>query len=176
MNSGAIADAGVGSAPEFIVKRVGFGPDRIVTSAFADLTEVIEYRTTQGVPLNDQRSPTEDLGYNLPPLMIQGVLSPDGSRLAYIEGPDFDGEQGTRSGSWAVVIYDVGAGTEIDRYPMLSADEKAHWLDYDGRFVVVSAGDEDNFFPNGPPVLIDTDNDTNQRQTDMSGYVTFAID
>lgn len=126
-------------APEFGVGRASYGGGVIVTSATADLTESFEFFRPDGTGVKGRPNPTDDLEYAAPPYMSDAVLSPDGSLLAYLEGPDTSMESSTEPvGSWVAVVLDQRTGREHLRVRVESKDRCVSWLDFDGRWLVFS--------------------------------------
>jgi hypothetical protein len=127
---------------EFFVSRVSVGGDTVVTTASSDLTEAFNYVTTDGRELADLPNPTDELPYNEPPRLLEAVLSPDGTELAYLEGPDSSGIAGDLKliGGWVLVVLDQETGEERLRLKLAPpADELGFvHLDFDGRWAVVS--------------------------------------
>jgi hypothetical protein len=166
-----IADA---CRPEFFVMRVSFGGDVVVLSASSDLTEAFEFYALDGRELTERPDPTKDLPYNEPPLLIQAVLSPDGTSLAYLEGPDVSGIAGggdVRVGDWALVVQDQRSGRETLRLDLARpADERGFArLDFDGRWAALSQSG------NRPVRVVDT-KDARPREIklrDVRGVASF---
>jgi hypothetical protein len=126
------------SGPEYEITRASYGGGVIVTSAWADLTEAFNFLRPDGSVIKDRPNPTNELQYGRPPYMSDAVLSPDGSSLAYLEGPDFDPATEKQVGNWVVVVQDQTTGRELLRVKVANGDVCVPWLDYDGRWLVVS--------------------------------------
>ncbi len=111
----------------------------IVTSATADLTESFEFFRPDGTGVKGRANPTDDLEYNQPPYMSDAVLSPDGDWLAYLEGPDTSFESPQKPvGSWVAVVLSQETGRERLRVKVANRDRCISWLDFDGRWLVMS--------------------------------------
>lgn len=100
-------------APEFSTERGSVGGDVIVATASADLTESIAFYSPAGDEIGDRFNPTTTLAYNMPPLLSHAVLSPDGSELAWLEGPDHNGVTQTVEGDWVLVVADSRSGANV---------------------------------------------------------------
>jgi hypothetical protein len=140
-------------APEFFTHRGSAAADTIVTSASTDLTETFALHRFDGTDAPGWRNPTDELPYNMPPLLTDAVLSPAADTLAYLSGPDWDGHTQERVGRWELVVV-APDGKEIHRLPLAHIDRELTRLDFDGRWAVISSTS-----PNGipqPPLLIDT--------------------
>lgn len=163
--------------PEFFMERASFGGGAIVTSAACDLTECFSFYRPDGTEVEDRPNPTDDLEYNAPPFMAQAVLGPDGRALAYLEGPDIDGagDPEKRIGEWELVVGDQMDGAERLRLVVAPTDVEIVWLDFDGRWAVMSvesgAGDA------RPVLVVDTEaDDPRPRElTDVVGIATIAM-
>jgi hypothetical protein len=109
---------GPATAAEYGVGWVDIVGDLAVTTAWADLTEWVEYRdlgTGETIPLP---SPTDDLAYNQPPYVVAATLSPDGERVTWAEGPDWDGVTGdVVPAPWRVETMRLADGVEILSWP-----------------------------------------------------------
>jgi len=140
--------------PEYSVERVSSAVGVLVASAFADLTESFDFFTLDGEPVPDISNPTRDLPYASPPLLAHAVLSTDGSQIAYLEGPDWDGVRQREVGEWVVVIRNLQTGEERYRALVGGREIRITWMDFDGRWLVISRETADDELL--PPVLIDT--------------------
>lgn len=123
---------------EYLMTSASFGGGVIVTSSSADLTEVFQFLRPDGTEVEDPPSPTKDLPYGQPPYLTEAVLSPDGSTLAYLEGPDWDHEAGAVIGDWVLVVHDRTKNRELHRVHVGLGDTCMSRLDFDGRWVVLS--------------------------------------
>ncbi len=168
------ARVGYASAPEYGVTRASYGGGKYAFCATADLSELISYADAAGTDLEGVPSPTDNLPYNAAPYVQQAVISPDGTRIAYLEGPETTwNNEGlpTVQGEWAFVLFEVATGTQLARIGLPDWGVEAFpLLDFDGRYVVVSLGAK------GSPVLIDTATPT-PTMTSLTAdmvFVTFA--
>lgn len=157
----ATRELAVAAAPELLLARASAGRDVVVLSYYSDLTETVSFVDHQGAEV-ERPSPTDELAYNAPPLVTGAVISPDGSELAYLEGPDVDGTTDPERlvGQWDVVIDD--ADGEQLRLTVADQSVSGVSIDFDGRWLVVSGMTTD-----GPvqPLLIDTE------ATDLATYL-----
>lgn len=157
-------DLGTASAPEYTVLAGSIGGGLLATSAYADLTESVDIRPLDGDGEPNPWSPTTDLEYNAPPLVLAAMLAPDGATVAWLSGPDHDGRTGEDDvGSWEVVVASID-GEELHRLPLDRSPEPVH-LDFDGRRVLVSR-------EGAPALLIDLANGT-RTELPVDGIATF---
>jgi hypothetical protein len=142
----------VAFAPEYGVARASQAQGLVVASAFADLTETFTFTDLAGSPRDDVFDATEGAPYNAPPLWAQAVVDPDGTRYAYLEGPDVDGvnDPETLVGEWELVIVTTAGGSQQLRLTIAGQDDRVRWFDFDGRFAVASLDD-------GRVLAVDTD-------------------
>lgn len=166
LDTGETTTLAPASGPEFFVSHVSAAAELLALSSTADLTEAVEFRDFAGQAI-DRPSPTDDLDYNQPPFISSAVLSPNGSEIATVEGPDVDGsttDGETLVGNWQVVIDD----SDGEQLRITVADQSivTVTMDFDGRWLVVSGEDAD-----GPvaPLLIDTE------ATDLAMYLVDAV-
>lgn len=130
---------------EFFTVQASVAPVAGLASiaAYADLTEIVQVFPIDDATLPLPGSPTDGLAYNAPPLIIYADLAEDGSTLAHAEGPDFDGISGEAvRAPWTVALTEVGSGAELFRAEVIpaGADEQITWIDFDGRWLLVSVG------------------------------------
>ena len=111
---------GTAYAPEYGVGSIDVVDGVAVVSAFADLTELVTYTDIEGNPIT-LPSPTDDLPYGEAPFVLLASFSPDGSEVAWIEGPEhyFDVDAGTETwhGEWRIRSFDVQTGEERLSWP-----------------------------------------------------------
>jgi hypothetical protein len=142
-----------GFAPEFFTHRGSAARDTIVTTASSDLTETFAFHGLDGTETTGWHNPTAKLAYNMPPLFTDAVLSPAADALAYLSGPDWDGQTQERTGRWELVVI-TRDGKERLRLVLADLNRELTRLDFDGRWAAVSSTS-----PGGasqPPLLIDT--------------------
>jgi hypothetical protein len=136
-------------APEWGITSASAADGFVVFSAVSDLTESV-FTTTVRDPLvlDDRFAPKAE--YNAPPLVTNAVLHPDGTQLAWIEGPDWDGATNASTDDpWQLVVADAETGTETFRRSILGSVEAILHLEWTGELAVVSRFD-------APPLLVDT--------------------
>lgn len=116
-----------------------------------------------------------------PPVALDGsaqffgwaVLSADGKKLAWLEGPDPSKKGNKRKGSWKLVIATADEGTESLRLTLGPASDNFVWLDWDGSWAVLSRGF------GKPAVAIHTTEDTAEPQNicnlDRSALLTGVV-
>jgi hypothetical protein len=140
--SGSRRDFGFGTGADSGTSRVSTDGRFIVASENADMGVSLSYYNVDGtdaVGLPDLSSqmkayPSDDV--------VQLVFSPDGKRLAYLDGPayvplptDFGPDPNDH---WALVVVDVETGHELQRTVLSTGQDEYTWLDYDGRWAVAS--------------------------------------
>lgn len=182
LQSGTTSRVTESFAPEFGLTRASYGGEAIVTSANTDLTETVSFYDREGTRI-ERPSPTDDLPYNQPPYVTQAVLSPDGKLLAHLEGPDTSFESPERSvGDWEAVVSDE-VGEERLRIRIGNRDECLSWLDFDGRWLIISrtlpsekgqACDWDGKQLSVVAVDANADKPTAQELNNVSGTATIA--
>ena len=173
LTSGARRVLATGYAPEYHTFAGSIGGGMLAISSYSDLTEsVTMYPLEDGTP-EPAWSPTIDLAYNAPPLVLDAILSPDGATIAWLSGPDIDGVAPDQPpvGEWEVIVADL-SGTEQTRLPLRLLDdgETAVRLDYDGARLVVSIERDET--PQAP-LLLDPAADTQRRLDGVTGVATF---
>lgn len=142
--SGDETELGEARAIEYEVAWASLGGDLVVTTAYADLTEVVAFLDPTGAE-RALPSPTDDLAYNAPPLVVAAALSADGTELAWAEGPDSAGPEGEVDGTtWEVVVSPPG-GEPTGRVivPGAGPDQLVVRLDVRDGWVLVSVADVD---------------------------------
>lgn len=161
--------------PAHFLDHASFGGGVVAASVHCDLTECVEFLDINGDPVEGLPDPTEGLGYNQPPLITKTVLSPDASRLAYLEGPDVGAESPSQpTGEWVLVVLAQKDGSEVVRLIVAPNEEQIDHLDFDGRWAVASRLAEDG--ERLPAVTVDTTaNDPEPIElTDVVGTATIA--
>lgn len=68
------------------------------------------------------------------------VLSDDGKKLAWLEGPNPSYKGSKRKGDWKLVIADADDGSESLRLKLGPASDSFGWFDWDGSWAVLSRG------------------------------------
>lgn len=182
LDSGDRTRVTAAAAPEFGVYRASYADGIIVTSATVDLTEAFGFYRPDGTALTDRPNPTEDLPYNAPPFMAHAVLGPTGEVLAYLEGPDFEGGGAgqERVGEWELVLLDLITGDERQRIRVAPQEEEVVWLDFDGRWAVVSRAERTEIGVAGgdplPVLVVDTraEDAAPEELTDVVGRASLA--
>ena len=170
--SGARRVLAPGYAPEHHTFAGSIGGGVLSISSYSDLTESVTMHPVEDGAQAPAWSPTADLPYNAPPLVLDAILSPDGATIAWLSGPDVDGAAPDQPsvGEWEVVVADL-SGNEQARVPLRLLDgEAAVRLDYDGARLLVSI--EQDEAPRAP-LLIDPAADTRRRLDGIAGVGTF---
>lgn len=132
-------DLGAAYAVEFTTFAGSIGGGLVSVSAYTDLTESVDIFPLDGSGPPNPWTPTRDLAYNEPPLVLDAILAPDGATIAWLSGPDASGSQGVGDqtvGSWEVVVADLDGG-ESHRIA-LEDEPRPTRLDYDGGRLLVS--------------------------------------
>jgi hypothetical protein len=140
IGSGATIIVTGAQAPEYFVFRAAVAANLVVTSAYADLSEDITTWALDGSGRIERFSPVDPARYGLPPFYGPAVLSPDGTRLAWLEGPDVVGASATPEGDWQLVVADAVTGAEESRTLLAGAEDQFAWFDWDGQWAVLSRG------------------------------------
>ncbi|MEM9464507.1 MAG: hypothetical protein AAGA90_04010 [Actinomycetota bacterium] len=134
---------GASDAPEYGTTHVDVVGDQAVVTAWADLTEYVGYVDLGGASV-DRPSPTGDLGYNQPPFVTAATFSPDGGRVTWAEGPDWDGATGdTVEAPWVVHSMDLATGETVLTWtvsePLRDVNQQLLWSIHDlGDHIVVN--------------------------------------
>lgn len=151
------------AGPEFFVSHASGSRDGVAFTAVADLTEVVRFVGWDGTPV-ERPGPTDDLAYGQPPFVTSAILSPDGTEIASVEGPEVGGDDGSLIGEWQVVVDD--ADGEQLRLTVADTTLASVEIDFDGRWLLVSGLGVD-----GPvaPLLIDTE------ATDLATYLVDGV-
>lgn len=106
---------GTAFAPEYGVGSIDVVNEVAMVSAYADLSELVSFTDAAGNDIS-RPSPTDDLEYGAEPAVSHATFSPDGSEVAWIEGPEYypdaDAEEATWHGAWRVRSFDVVTGEE----------------------------------------------------------------
>ncbi len=108
----------------------------IVLGGFADLGEFFTYRRPDGTRVRRLFDPNRPAVYSQPPLHFAPVLSPDGVKLSYTEGPDWSQERSRLVGDWRLVTARSRMGANLIRVKVGRLGEELHHADYDGRYWV----------------------------------------
>lgn len=152
---------GAGSGPGYGINRASIAGDHLLVDPQTPRAAYLELRALSDPtgPTERIAAPTGDLGtrgYSL------GVVSPDGTKVAFVDTAPWDSEQPD------VVVRSTGSGRELLR-TTLPRGETPPFLDYDGRYIVVSANS-----PGWPPLVLDTDEATPtwRQVTGVTGTVT----
>jgi len=122
------------------VAAVSFFEGGFVTTRRVDQAIVVQAYDSSFVPLDGFVSPTNrDLGYPPNPFVDFALASPDGKRLVFIERNWPVSGAGDPGRQTAVIVTDLATGTRISEFDFeLETDEFVRWVDYDGRWVLVS--------------------------------------
>ncbi len=129
---------GVGAALDSGTSRVSTGPDVIVTSGNADMgVAPVGYFTLAGLAATQGPDLTSRLPYPSADV-VDVVISPDGARLAYLDGPNYRNGNPDPNDPWALVVVDAHTGHELQRTPLTAGADEYDWLEFDGRWAVAS--------------------------------------
>jgi hypothetical protein len=128
------------AAPEYSVYAASVADGIVVTSAISDLTENISTWALDGSGQVDRYTPVRTENYGLPPFYGPAVPSPDGTRLAWLEGPDVVGADPAPQGDWQLVVADAFSGEEQVRLVLAPAEDDFSRFDWDGDWAVLSRG------------------------------------
>lgn len=130
-------------APAYGVSWASVGGDLIVTSASADLTERVEFIDLTGAKV-DLASPTDDLAYAAPPLVVGADLTADDSRLAWAEGPELGDASQPEDAPWELLLSEPGgAATSRLTVPEAGVGDQVTRIDLRGRWALVSVSSVD---------------------------------
>jgi len=140
IGSGDTATITTSQGPEYFVYAASVADGIVVTSAVADLSESIATWKLDGSGALDRFTPVRPEDYGLAPFFGPAVPSPDGKRLAWLEGPDVEGASSERTGDWQLVVADAVTGVEELRLFLAPADDDFIWLSWDGDWAVLSRG------------------------------------
>lgn len=142
IGTGASRTITASEGPEYFVYRAAAAEGIIVTSAHSDLTENISTWALDGSGQLERYSPVLPERYGLPPFYGPAVPSPDGTQLAWLEGPDAVGGGGgdQRAGDWELVVADAFTGEVSLRLFLASIEDQFIGFDWDGEWAVLSRG------------------------------------
>jgi hypothetical protein len=120
------------------VRRVRSGARQgvIVLGRFEDLAEKFTFHRPNGSRVRGLFDPNRDAPYGQPPLHFSPVLSPQGVKLSWTEGPDWSQDLNRLVGNWKLVVADSETGAESVRVKVGQLGEELHHADYDGRYWV----------------------------------------
>ena len=111
---------GTAFAPEYGVGSIDVVHGVAVVSAFADLTELVTFTDADGSDIS-RPSPTDGLAYGEAPFVVDATFSPDGSQVAWIEGPEHyvggESDEPTWHGEWRIRSFDAASGEEVISWP-----------------------------------------------------------
>ena len=168
LTTGRVTTLADAAWPNVLLTRASMSRDAVALTYDENDTTVVEFHDLAGAA-ERRPSPTDGLADG-PPFISSAVLSPDGSELAYVEGPDprFSDEvadlPADRVDDWQVVVAD-DTGEQV-RFTVADTTLVSVTVDFDGRWLVVSGRDVD-----GPvePLLIDTE------ATDLPAYLVTGV-
>lgn len=122
-------------AHEYNVVRATHGGEAIAVSVYGEGTGWIRFFQADGRELKGRPTPREDSGCLRSACLSDAVLSSDGKLLSYLSGSTFGG--GRVVGDWVAVV--VGqTGRELLRVRVAKSNLCISWLDFDGRWLVMS--------------------------------------
>lgn len=123
----------------FSAQRGSAGNGAVVTSATDANGQVISTWAIDGKGPIERYSPAVTLD-GTAQYFGWAVLSADGKKLAWLEGPNPTKKGSSRKGSWKLVIATADEGTESLRLTLGPASDNFVWLDWDGSWAVLSRG------------------------------------
>ena len=185
LDGSAPTNLGPASDIEFGVGVVDVFDGLAVISATADLTEVVAYIELGGT--EPAWSPTDDLPYGEPPLVVAASFGFDGTRLYWAEGPDWgfieeEDDFGPIPGVWEVFGADLASGETTLIWPVsgVVADSAemfvASIIDVDTHLIV----NRSMFTPRGEvmlaPMIVDfTLEEPGSWELPVRGVATLAV-
>lgn len=152
LDSGEETEVAGARAPEYEVSWASVTDDLIAITAYADLTERIAFfdRTGAEVAL---ASPTDDLAYAAPPLVVAADLTNDGARLAWAEGPEPGDESQPPDAPWAILLAEPGGpATSRITVPEAGLGDQVTRIDLREQWALVSVAEVDFTEPSETPV------------------------
>jgi hypothetical protein len=164
-----IADVATDSFSAF---RGAAANGRVISSARIDGGQRIETWAIDGKGPIERYSPTAGDGTGAS-FTGPAVLSPDGKKIAWIEGPDPSKTGSNRKGDWKLVVGNADSGDESLRLKLGPASESFIWLDWDGSWAIISRG-----FGKPAEVVHTTESDAAPQRlcnADRSDYLTGVI-
>ena len=144
----------------------------VITAARIEGGQSIATWAIDGSGSIDRFSPTAGAGTGAS-FTGPAVLSPDGKKLAWIEGPDPSKRGSNRKGDWTLVIGDADDGSESLRLKFAPPSDAFAWFDWDGSWAIISRG-----YGKPAEVIHTTESDaTPQRlcNADRTDYLTGVI-
>jgi len=153
--------------PEYGVSAMTLAGDRLVESAYADLTEAITYVAPDGTRRDDWFTPTAEAAYNAPPLYQWAVAATPPAdpaaappTLTWVEGPDWDGTTGEITGGWRLAWATDPAspgGVDVSALDLGEQPGSLLFADFDGRFWVGTFSSGVDPAPDAPARVIVVD-------------------
>lgn len=127
------------TAESFSYFRASASNGRVLASARTPAQNVVETWAINGSGKLDRYSPTtgdaEDAPFTGPAL-----LTADGKKMLYIEGPDPSLSSSRRRGDWNLFLINAETGDEVFRFKLGGPKELFRWLDWDGSWAILSRG------------------------------------
>ncbi len=170
LTTGRVTTLADAAWPNALLTRASLSSDTVALSYTEDEATVVEFHDLTGAVVETRPSPTDAVDGGEPPFIGSAVLSPDGSELAYVEGPDprFSDEgtdpSAVRADHWQVVVTD-DTGEQV-RFTVADRSLASVEIDFDGRWLVISGRSADGAVE---PLLIDTE------ATDLPVYVAAGV-
>lgn len=162
LQTGATTRAGWATGGDSGFGRVSLAADRLLLSGSADLGSSIEHRRLDGSP-----APGPALTDGLPypnNAVSNAVIAPDGATIAYLSGP-----QGGTDDAWTLRVVDARSGARILERKVVGSGDSCDYLDYDGRWAVISRTSADGRVRK-TAIVVDT-----QSATPVARQVTAAV-
>ncbi len=147
--TGAVRTLGFGAGPDSSTSRASIGAKVVVQSESLDLGEGIGYTNLDGTPATGWPDLAKGLPYPSYDL-TSAVVSPDGSRIAYLDGPPANASGPDPSVPWQLVVVSR-TGIELVRVSLVPGEGVGTYLDFDGRWALISR-------QSGAAMIIDTTN------------------
>ncbi len=169
LTTGRVTTLADAAWPNALLTRASIGAGTVALTYSEDDATVVEFHDLTGA-VEERPSPSDGVVGGGPPFIDSAVISPDGSELAYVEGPDprFSDEGTDLSADqvedWQVVVADA-SGEQV-RFTVADRSLAAVTIDFDGRWLLVSGRTAEGRVE---PLLIDTES------TDLPAYLVTGV-
>lgn len=152
LDSGAETEVATARQPEYEMAWASVATDLIAINAYADLSEQIAFFDLAGEAVA-LASPTDDLDYAAPPLVVAADLTNDGTRLVWAEGPEPGDESQPEDAPWEILLAEPGGpATSRLTVPEAGLGDQVTRIDLRGRWALVSVAEVDLAEPSETPV------------------------